>query len=192
MNQLQFLWLICWGARTQKLKRFARKHRYRVDRTNGWLAPRHVRAHEVLGKGGGQDASSLHPVNPPSVRRPQRRHPTAQARVPAPHGFLSSRDPRPCTSGREFLRATPFSSARHRRGNTAHARAAHHACSARPPIEMRAGLGQSLSAGCGRCLSAAAHAPGCPTGRGQCPSRALPGLGSSASVLSRVRLGAAR
>lgn len=61
-----------------------------------------------------------------------------------------------------------------------------------PPVETPADLGQSLSAGCGRCLGAAALVLSwdvLPVGDGV-RVRTFPGLGSSASI--RTRLGSAR
>ena len=111
-----------------------------------------------------------------AVRKTQRLIPTAQARVPAPPP-LPSLPPSPA----EYLQARipaqdPVLLQQAQSGSTAHARAAQHACSAHPPIDMRADLGQSLIAGCGWVDGpSAAHAPECSPGKGQRPCTDAPG-----------------
>lgn len=144
-----------------------------------------------FGKGGGADSAPLHRVSPPrSGKLRDASHcagaspgsPQLPSLLPFPAAeYLQARIP---TRDPVYFRQAPS-------GNTAHARTAQHACSARPPIETRTDLGQSLSAGCGRCLSAA-QAPECPTGESVL-AQTLSGLGSSVPVLScpvlsRVRL----
>lgn len=147
------LWLICWGARTQKLKGSLRNTATELTGPMGDSQNDTCRARGVLGKG--EDSSPQDRQPPPAPRRPRSAETACplrrrESQLPlAPH---CSRTPRA-----EYLRArTPVSlSPQAQSGNTAHAhRHITHAPHA-PPIEMLTVLSQSLGAGCGRCLASA-------------------------------------